>query len=230
MNSLNSGRAVYPAEEFTSEQSSTLCFTGHRSGGIRTYRGIQTYRSITVAAVRLMLSRYIDLAAESGYTTFISGLAEGIDLWAAEYVLKMRMTNPDIRLIGAMPYLRHAERFSASGRRLLEQVEEQADCLITVNTDPDSVYSRSGASEMKNLYRDRNYFMVESSSAVIAFLDENKPYSGTMQTVSYAYRRGRKVFRFGSDDIFDVIDEAGTDIRSIGAEILQAVPSLSDIL
>lgn len=214
-NSFVSGMTVYPASEFSSDRSRTVCITGHREKNIQPYSGDPLYMNITVSAVKLMLYRYIDMAAERGYTDFISGLATGADLWAADYILRKKRVNPKLRLIGAMPYLRHAEHFAKPYLRLLAETERYADMLITVNEDPDIVYSRNGAS---GLYRDRNYFMVDRSSAVIAFLNRDSIASGTAQTVNYAYRSGRKICSFGLDDVYAVIDRAGADIRSIGRE------------
>ncbi|MBQ8296912.1 MAG: DUF1273 family protein [Ruminococcus sp.] len=214
LTSLVSGIPVLAADEFSSDTSKTVCITGHREKGIQPYKGNPLYGNITMNAVKLMLYRYIDMAAEKGYDTFISGLAVGTDLWAAEYILKKRSRNPKIRLIGAMPYLRHAERFPRYYLELLRRVETEADVLVSVNGSPGITYS-----ENKELYRDRNYYMVEKSSAAIAFLNEGSFASGTLQTVNYAYRRGRKVCRFGMKDIFEVMDSAGTDIRAIGREI-----------
>lgn len=172
---------------------------------------------MTVSAVKLMLQRYIDIAAEQGYTDFISGLAIGCDLWAAEHILRKKAAGWNIRLIGAMPYLRHSERFPAEYKRLLRQVEEGADYLISVNTEPSAVYCKKGG--WSSLYRDRNYFMVDNSSAVIAFLNSDTIASGTAQTVNYAYRTSRRIYRFGLEDVFSIMDSAGPDLRNISREI-----------
>lgn len=216
-NSLVSGLPVRPASEFRSDRGRTVCISGHREKNILPYKGDNVYAGLTVSAVKLMLYRYIDMAAEKGYTEFISGLATGTDLWAAAYIIKKKQSNPDLRLIGAMPYLRHAERFPKAYLELLGRVEREADELLTVSEVPDIAYSKRGhASE---LYRDRNYFMVDRSSAVIAFVNRNSFASGTVQTVNYAYRSGRLVCGFGLTDIYAIMDMVGADLRNIGREI-----------
>lgn len=215
--SLNSGLPVSSASEFVPDRRATACITGHREKSILPYKGDPLFSDITVGAVKMMLYRHIDMAAERGYTDFISGLATGADLWAAEYIIRKKQTDPRIRLIGAMPYLRHAEHFPKDSLGLLEEVERAADVLLTVNTDPDIVYSKHG--EASGLYRDRNFFMVDSSSAVIAFLNEGSFASGTSQTVNYAYRSGRLIARFGISEVYELIDRAGTDLRNIRREL-----------
>ncbi len=220
LTSLISGAVVHTVDKITPDKGKTVCITGHREKSIPAYQGNLIYRGMTVSAVKLMLYRYIDMAAERGYENFISGLAVGTDLWAAEYILKKRRSNNNIRLIGAMPYLRHAERFPKSYVKLLSEVEKEADILVSVNDNPEIIYgSAVGEDCSTSLYRDRNYYMVDSSSAVIAFLNSSNNISGTAQTVNYANRSGCKVCRFGIDDIFGIINKAGTDIRAIGREI-----------
>lgn len=221
LTSLVSGTPVYLTDKIAPDKKKTVCITGHREKSIPPYGGNALYRSITISAVKLMLYRYIDMAAECGYENFISGLAVGTDLWAAEYIIKKRQSNKNIRLIGAMPYLRHAERFPAAYRTLLAEVENEADLLVTVNGNPGIVYGSpaSGANCSPALYRDRNYFMVDSSSSVIAFLNNGCSISGTAQTVNYANRTGCRVCRFGIDDVFEIMDRVGADIRQIGREI-----------
>lgn len=219
LSSLVSSMPVYDAGQLSTDLKRTVCISGHREKSIAPYHGDPVLLNITVSAVKLMLARYIDMAAERGFDTFISGLATGTDLWAAEYIIRKKRSNSEIRLIGAMPYLRHAEMFSSADRVTLAEIERNADYLVTVDPDPDIIYNRADKNGSAKLYRNRNYYMVDRSSAVIAFFNSGSSFSGTSQTVSYAYRTGRKICRFGLEDIFSVIDKAGTDIRAIGREI-----------
>lgn len=215
--SLDSGVPVLPADELELCPEKTLCFTGHREASIIPYRKDPSFRDLTVKTVRLMLCRYIDMALEMGYKSFISGLAVGTDLWAAEYILEKKRGKNDICLIGAMPYLRHSERFGSSYKRLLTKVEHGADKLVVTNTDPDVTYgkSRSGGNTSPELYRTRNYFMVDNSSAVLAFYNESSFTSGTYQTLNYAARTGRKICRFGLDEVYSLIDRCGADMSKM---------------
>ncbi len=69
----------------------TACFTGHRPnklGGYNESNAIMT-------DVKTRLERAIDYALDSlGITTFISGMALGVDMAAAEIVLKWREQFP----------------------------------------------------------------------------------------------------------------------------------------
>ena len=220
--SLDSGVPVLPAQDFSGDIDTAVCFTGHRETSVVPYKGEPVYQSITLRTVQLMLCRYIDMAVESGYRSFISGLAVGTDLWAAKYILAKKRSDRGIKLIGVMPYLRHAERFSPQYRETLADVEKGADVLLTTNTDPDVIYGKKVAGEntSPDVYRDRNYFMVDNASAVISYFNEGSFKSGTYQTLNYATRQGRKIRRFGLEDVYAVIDECGPDIESIRRRLI----------
>jgi uncharacterized phage-like protein YoqJ len=215
--SIDSGVPVLPAEGFSGDTENAVCFTGHRETGVIPYKNEPIYQSITTRAVQLMLFRYIDMAVESGYRSFISGLAVGTDLWAAKYILAKKRSDTDIKLIGVMPYLRHAERFSPWYKEILAEVERGADVLLTTNTSPAVIYGKKGAGEntSPDVYRDRNYFMADHASAVISYFNEGSFKSGTYQTLNYAARQGKKIRRFGLEDVYALIDECGPDLESI---------------
>lgn len=217
MKSLISGVEVLPASAFSTDIKKTVCITGHRTNRIALYRN---NLALTYSAVKLMLYRYIDMAVEAGYENFINGLAGGIDLWSAEYVIMKKRRNDRIKLISVMPFLRHADFMHEDNRLMLAEVERNSDYLITVNSNPDIVYSKhKSADSSDTLYRDRNYYMVDHSSAVIAFADNEQKYSGTFQTINYAYRNGRKICSFSTEKIHSIIEKSNSDIRTIGYEI-----------
>lgn len=215
--SLDSGVPVLPADSIDCDPQTTICFTGHREAGVIPYKNQPIYRNITLRTVQLMLCRYIDMAVESGYRSFISGLAAGTDLWAARYIIIKKRSDSSIRLIGVMPYLRHAERFTPRCREELADVEKGADVLLTTNTDPTVIYGKKGAgvNTSPDLYKERNYFMADNASAVISYFNEGSFKSGTYQTLNYAVRKGLKIRRFGLEDVYALIDECGPDIEKI---------------
>jgi len=220
--SLDSGVEVLPAETYEADAWRTVCFTGHRETSVIPYLKDPAYRGITLRTVQLMLFRYIDMAVEYGYRSFISGLAVGTDLWAAKYILNKKRADKSIRLIGVMPYLRHAERFGGNYKDILTDVEKGADLILTTNTDPTIVYgkSRTAGNSSPDLYRARNYFMVDNASAVISYFNEGSFKSGTYQTLNYAVRKGLKIRRFGLNEAYSVIEECGADIDSIRRKLV----------
>jgi uncharacterized phage-like protein YoqJ len=210
--SLNSGAWVSLPEKFIAQPEKTVCITGHRFRSLLPYKNDMSRMVETKKCFYLLLCRYIDLAAEAGYTTFMDGLASGTDLYAAHYIIRRKKQGDDLRLIGVMPYLRHAEHFSSEELDMLTETERSCDCLVCTNPDPDATYSRSGTGN--TLYRTRNYYMADRSSAGIAFMNEEAYHSGTGQTVARLKKAGKPVALFGSEDVHRLMDEAGGDIQA----------------
>ena len=59
------------------------CFTGHRPEKL----------SLSENEVKPLLEKAIDNAIADGYVTFITGMAKGTDIWAAEIVLEKKRQN-----------------------------------------------------------------------------------------------------------------------------------------
>lgn len=206
--SLTSGIALDRPESLKNNRTRTICISGHREKSIIPYKNNYAYQDITIKTVKCLLERYLDLAYINGYDTFISGLAVGADLWAAEHIIKRRRQGADINFIGIVPYLHHADNFPKNYIDILCSVEKNADKLILMSPNPDIIYSSSprNENESRTLYRDRNYFMVDHSSAIIAFFNEKNRYSGTAQTIHYAGRQELNICRFGLDIVYSLIN------------------------
>lgn len=85
----------------------TCCFTGHRPEKLK--------RNET--QVKEALERAIEAAVSRGFTHFISGMARGVDLWAAQLVLELKKQNPDVKLLCAVPYENFEKRWSPAWRQ-----------------------------------------------------------------------------------------------------------------
>ena len=198
------------ADSFQPDKPRTVCISGHREKSIVPAEGISA--DFAAECIKAVLYRYIDMAVDMGYTSFISGLAMGTDLWAAGYILRRKAHNKSIRLIGAMPFLHHADHFSAESRKALAEVEQGCDVLLSVSPYPEIRYTSNAVNNMRfshDLYRDRNYFMVDNSSAVISFYNPDEYRSGTAQTLRYANKSGIIVRSFSSEDVYSIINDAG---------------------
>lgn len=71
-----------------------VCFTGHRPEKLQ----------MSEADACSAREREIRAAVADGFQTFISGMARGVDIWAAEIVLRFRDAGAPIHLISASPY------------------------------------------------------------------------------------------------------------------------------
>lgn len=152
----------------------TVCFSGHRPEKLP---GMRDGREQALLVIKSMLYYQIRKAVADGYTDFISGLARGVDLWAAGYVLELRRENPALRLYCVKPTASHGNNFRGSDRYALDSVLERADGLFCTA----EAYS-------KDCYRIRNQYMVDHAARLIAVVDDYR--SGTGQTISYARKTG----------------------------------------
>lgn len=143
------------------------CFTGHRPEKL----GLS--EAVVVASLRQEIERTID----DGFTTFITGMARGVDIWAGEIILDLKSKGRPIRLICASPYRGFEDRWSEEWRSRYRAVLEQADLIRFICPR----YS-SGC------FQRRNEWMVDHSARVIAVY--NGLPGGTRNTIEYAKRRG----------------------------------------
>ena len=70
------------------------CFTGHRPDKIE----------LGEKEIKPLLEKAIDEAISEGFVTFITGMAMGTDIWAAEIVLDRKKKNKNLHLICALPH------------------------------------------------------------------------------------------------------------------------------
>ncbi|MDD6159536.1 MAG: SLOG family protein [Oscillospiraceae bacterium] len=139
------------------------CFTGHRPEKLKT----------PVFIVKLKLSSEIKQAIKDGYVTFISGMSRGVDLWAAEIVIKERVRNPKIHLIAAGPFPGFENRWNSEDKDLYNKILAQADLVKFICKG----YSHPA-------YQIRNEWMIDHSKRLIAVY--NGESGGTRNTLVYA--------------------------------------------
>ena len=108
---------------------------------------------------------------------FISGMARGVDIWAAEIVLRLRKEGANVKLICASPYEGFERGWSAEWQRRYNVILAAADLVRFICPG----YSRA-------CFQIRNEWMVDHSALVIAVF--NGQPSGTKNTIDYANRKG----------------------------------------
>ena len=143
-----------------------VCFTGHRPEKLNR----------SEKSVKIDLETQIRQAVADGLNVFITGMARGVDIWAAQIVLKIRNEGTEIKLMCACPYEGFERSWSQAWQEQYKQVLASADYVKYVSGS----YSRA-------CFQIRNEWMVNHASLVIAVF-ANTP-SGTMNTIEYAIRK-----------------------------------------
>lgn len=148
----------------------TCCFTGHRPDKCKG----------TEEEIRARLADEIQKAIGEGYDTFISGMASGVDTWAAEEVLKIKSENDEIKLIAAIPFPGVEKNRTAELQDRFEAIVEKADDVQFICQK----YQRLA-------FRARDAWMVDHASRVIAVF--NGSQGGTEWTIHYAKKKNRTI-------------------------------------
>ena len=156
------------SEEANREQ--TACFTGHRPEKLHKPEWM----------IKRALKREIRRAIADGYKVFISGMARGVDIWAAQIVLALRNSGSDITLVCACPCRDFQRRWDEAWKVQTAEVLAKADRIEYICEN----YTRF-------CFQKRNEWMVDRSSRVIAVY--NGEPGGTKNTVDYAARKGVQV-------------------------------------
>ena len=144
-------------------------------------------------ALKQTLTEQITALVDEGYTDFLSGMAIGVDMWAAQIVLDLRKKKSGLGILGLggkgnapkqhciLPCEGQEEKWPAASQKRYRAILEKADSIVYVNRE---------YSDKCMLERDRA--LVQFSSLVLAVYDGSFR-SGTGATVRYAKRQGREL-------------------------------------
>lgn len=146
-----------------------VCFTGHRPEKL-TRHECQVIKDLEAA---------IKKAIADGHNVFISGMAPGVDIWAAEIVLRLRDKGADTKLICAIPFEGFEKRWPEWEGRY-NAIMEKADLVRFICKG-----------NVRGSHQIRNEWMVDHSARVIAVFSGEK--SGTKNTIDYANRVGVEI-------------------------------------
>ncbi len=139
-------------------------FTGHRP---------ERLEGLTEEKAIQWLEEEISRAMNDGYTDFISGMQRGVDLWAAEIVLRMKAEGCNVSFFGASAFRGMEENWEKEWQERYKNVFNMSDGHIFV-------CSRPG----RKAFFERNEWMVDHSSRLIAVYT-GAP-GGTLETIKYA--------------------------------------------
>ncbi len=157
----------------------TSCaFTGHRPAKFPWKYDENDPRCVELKAV---LARQIEKLAAAGVTDFYTGMALGVDTWAAIAVLDLRERKPAIKLHCVLP---------CEGQEMKWSTPAQA-CYRDILSEADSVEYVKRAYDRKCML-ERNQRLVDYAALLLA-VDNGEKRGGTAATVCYAQKAGREI-------------------------------------
>lgn len=142
------------------------CVTGHR-----------TVLDKKINYVKTQLKEEAVLAIKDGYTNFISGFADGVDLYFSEIIIELKKYYPEIKLAAAIPY---RDRVKTPNKQF-QQLILQCDFIKVISEK-----------YFNGCFMKRNRWMVENTGRVIAVYD-GRGKGGTYSTICYACDKKREL-------------------------------------
>lgn len=112
----------------TEKRKHRCCFTGHRPEKLQAPEGV-----VTAA-----LEKEIRQAIADGFNVFITGMARGVDIWAAEIVLRLQDAGEAVRLICACPYQGFERGWKQSWQERYQAILSAADLVRFTGRTSDS--------------------------------------------------------------------------------------------
>ena len=168
-----------------------VSFTGHRPDKITGWK--EAKGEVEIAIRKALSGEIVRLVREEGADTFLSGMAPGVDLWAADEVLRLRgegQIGADVLLVLAVPYPNFERSFRAEWRELYGDVLERADEVVYVS-----------AGYHYGCYTRRNDYLVEMADVVLAYYEGSE--GGTRYTIRKAEKGGKRVVNLLQRELFD---------------------------
>ncbi len=147
-------------------EQTTCAFTGHRD----------VKDDLDINFFEQCLQEVIN----KGYDTFLCGMARGFDLIAGGLVLKLKETNPQIKLIACVPCPDQEKYYSPAEKEKYEKVLDGCDEVKLLS---EKFY--------KGCMLRRDRYMVDNCSLVFAY--GRKDEGGTYYTLTYAVSKNKKV-------------------------------------
>jgi len=145
-------------------------FTGHRPERLEMPPG----------KVKHWLEEQIRKAVEDGYTDFVTGMQRGVDIWAAEIVMKLKEEGKPVKLICASAWKGMEGGWEQGWIDRYNAILKASDKTVYVSKTPG-----------KAAFFQRNHWMVDHSNRVIGVYT-GAP-GGTKETIEYAKKNGREV-------------------------------------
>lgn len=156
----------------------SCAFSGHRPKSFP-WKHDETAQNCIL--LKNTLESQIRQLIDRGVTDFYTGLAQGVDTWAAQIVLNLREKNPGLKLYCVLPCRDQATNWENSAQELHQYIQNQADTVVCLNEK----------------YKDgcmlsRNRYLVDHSSVLLAVYNGNWR-GGTAMTVRYARKQGKEI-------------------------------------
>ena len=167
-----------PQKEMVFLNGKSCAFTGHRPHKLPWKYDETDSRCIMLKKI---LDHQIEILVNEGVTSFFSGMAEGVDQWAASSVLAQRVKNPTLSLHCILPWKGQEEKWSQAARKHYQEILRQADTVTYMAQE-----------FQKDCLLNRNHCLVDLTAILLAVY-KGECRVGTEATIRYAKSVGREI-------------------------------------
>lgn len=154
-------------------QLAVIAFTGHRPNKLNGYNKYHNFETLIILEHKILTSIILD-----NVDTFISGMAQGVDLWAAEIAINIRQKLHHVKLVSAIPFNGQENVWPPYAQQYWKQIKDKADTVHVVMEGGYTPYALQA----------RNEWMVDRANEIIAVWDGTS--GGTGNCVRYAQNKG----------------------------------------
>lgn len=158
----------------------TASFTGHRPEKLHGYNPRTEGNNKMLLELRKII---IDHIENKDVSIFITGMALGIDMWAARIVLALKGSYPQLQLVAAVPCKNHSSKWIKSSQDEWQGIIDKCDHVHYVSDEDYTHWCMQV----------RNEWMVNNSDYVIGVHDGSK--GGTYNCIKYAEKNEKNITR-----------------------------------
>lgn len=155
----------------------TACFTGHRPKDLKGYNPEDNKELLW-----RLHDTIVDHIVKENVMVFINGGCIGIDLWAAQIVLKLKSAYSDIRLWTYVPCKEQSKLWTKRDKELYNNILEKSDFVVNCSTED----------YHPGLMQERNVRMLNDSQYLIAVWS-GKEKGGTYNCITAAKKKDIKI-------------------------------------
>lgn len=135
-------------------------------------------KDVVISKLRIALHEAIN----RNFTTFITGMTPGPDIWAASLVFETKNINSKIKIIAAVPYPKYGKTRDYKYNLEYKHIIERADFVKFINN-----FNYIG------VLKKRDIWMIDHSSLIIAVIYKDNKNAEIQEILEYAKKEKKKI-------------------------------------